>query len=132
MEIPEFRINEKLIIFAPILIVVFIVLILFKPKQNSSDIFYNEIVPQQFDGIIVEKYHSSNHYDPVVKFNNGKNIEELDAFNWTNLYDECNVGDSIYKIKGDTALNLKLSRNDSIIRISYFFDSSWGIVKRKW
>jgi hypothetical protein len=122
--------KERAIIFTPIMVVIIIVLIFFKFKQTSKDDFYNEVVPSEFHGIIIEKYKAFNHAEPRIKYQFGNSIMDISAFNWVDLYERAKIGDSIYKNKGDTVLCLKNKKSDSIFKLNYFFDKGWSIVKR--
>jgi len=122
--------KEIAIIFGPIILVIVIVSFFFKFKQTSKDDFNNYVVPSEFHGIIVEKYRQYNHDEPRIKYKVNNSIIEMSAFNWIDLYEKTEIGDSIYKIKNDTVLYVKKKDNDSIYKFSYFFDKGWGIVKR--
>jgi hypothetical protein len=124
-------IKERIVIFTPIVLVIIFVLIFFKFKQTSKDDFYNEVVPSEFHGIIVEKYLKEfNHAEPKIKYQFDNSIIDISVFNWIDFYDHAKIGDSIFKNEGDSVLCLKRKMDDSIYRFRYFFDKGWGIVRR--
>ena len=125
--------KERLIILSPIVIVILVVSIFFKFKQDSENIFYQYVVPDEFHGTIIEKFRIPYQHDhPYIKLQNETEIWEMSTFNWDDLYSESEVGDSIYKNSGDTVLYLKKTKDNSMITINYFFDKGYSIVKREY
>jgi len=125
------KIKERIIIFGPIILVIIIVSFFFNFKQTSKQGFYKYVVPSEFHGIVVKKYRHWNHYEPRIKYKHDSAIIDMSTFNWIELYNNVEIGDSIYKIKGDTVLYLKKKQNNSILKFNYFFDKGWGVVKRQ-
>ena len=125
--------KERLILATPFIIVIVVVSIFFRFKQNSENIFYQYVVPEEYHGVIIEKYRKVyQHNHPYLKLQNETKIWEVSTFNWIELFDNSEIGDSIYKIKGDTVLYLKKKIDNSTIEINYFFDKGWSIVKREY
>jgi len=123
--------KERIIIVSPIFIIILVVSFFFKFKQDSENIFYKYVVPDEYHGVIIEKFRRIYQHDhPYIKLQNETKIWEMSVFNWNDLYNKSEVGDSIYKNKGDTVLYVKKKKDNSIITINYFFDKGWSIVKR--
>lgn len=124
--------KEHIIIFGPIILIILFVAIFFKFEQTSRQDFYDYVIPSQFNGKVIEKYRSYNHAEPKIKYYDKGVIYEMSCYNWKNLYDRIDIGDSIFKISGDTTMFLKKKDNIEPFPIYYVFDEGWGIVRRKW
>ena len=124
--------KDRIMIFAPIFFVIIFTSFFFKCEQTSEADFYQYVVPAEYHGIIIEKHTSNNHAEPFVQYDCEGIINEMSCFNWYDVYENSEIGDSIYKIKGDSVMYLKKKKDLSILKIYYFFDKGWSIVKRKW
>ena len=122
--------KERMIIFGPIIIVVIILAFFFKFKQTSKDDFIEFVVPSEYHGVLTEKFHNSNHYEPILKLKNESHSFEISAFNWPDIFDKAELGDSIFKVKGDSLLYLSKHENDTILKFKYTYGKGWSIVKR--
>jgi hypothetical protein len=108
------------------------ILVFFKIEQTSKEDFYMNVVPAEYHGRIIEKFRIYNHNEPFIRVKENTSIYEMSTFNWMYLYEQAEVGDSILKRKNEKILILKKWKNGDVIRINYFFDKGWSIVKRKW
>ena len=132
MERVELGTKEKLLIFGPIIIVIIFISFFFKFEQTSKDDYYKKVVPAEYHGKIIEKFRIFNHNEPFIRYKDENSIYDMSTFNWIDLYENVEVGDSIIKKKNDKILILKKLKDGNAIRINYFFDKGWHIVKRKW
>jgi hypothetical protein len=91
--------KDKMIIFSPIILVIILISFFFKFEQTSKDIFYRHVVPVQYHRKIIEKYRIFNHNEPFIRFKENKSIYEMSTFNWIDLYEKAEAGDSILEKK---------------------------------
>ncbi len=132
MERAELGTKEKLLIFSPIFFVIIFISFFFKFEQTSREYFFKQVVPAEYHGKIIAKFRIFNHDEPFIRYKDENSVYEMSTFNWIDLYEISEVGDSIFKRKNDTVLILKKFKVGQLIRINYFFNKGWGFVKRKW
>jgi len=124
--------TERILIFAPLILVMIIMSFLFKCGQSSRDELNSYMVPLEFKGIIIEKYRKKTNYnETMITYKDKDFIDEVDGSNWIGLFEYADIGDSIFKKNGDSLLTIK-KKNELINKFNYFYGQGWGISKRKW
>ena len=119
--------KEILILSTPVLILI-LVMMLFIRVTNPKDYFENYIIPQEYSAIVLDKYRDKNHnYKRLTILHNNKEVT-FSASDWTNLFEQANVGDSIVKLKGNH--KLLLYRNNTLIYQSSYDTDQRGVLFR--
>jgi hypothetical protein len=121
--------KERFMIFVPLILVIAFISFFFTCKNTSRSDFEKYVVPTLYEGVIVKKYLKEyGHGATIIEIKNSNGIEKLEASDWINLYDLCNIGDSIYKKAYDRTI--KLVKKDSIIELQYYLNEhGFGISK---
>lgn len=113
-------IKEKLILIIPIIIVLTI-LATFLKKVNSFEYFEKYLSEEEFSGTIIKKFRNySNHGIETLYLLDIDNKEfALCGPDWQELWSYSNLGDSIFKKKGERHLHLYRIRELDTIELNY-------------
>lgn len=130
----EFKNNRELgvfyaVAFAPIAILVAIMIFLYK-SEDSAEYFISTIIHQQYHSVVTKKVIDyKNHATQYVILSSGDGDSIIASNDWIDLWNYAEVGDSIVKAVGDSCLFLH-KENDSILSLRYNFASSGTIFSR--
>jgi len=113
--------REALIIIFPAILIIVFISFFFK-CNNSIENFQEKILPDHFHGIVVKKYiDNGNHANGMIIIEDENKRREIYANSWTGLYDNIEINDSLYKVKGDSTIVVKSSKTNELTRRKYFF-----------
>jgi hypothetical protein len=120
LEIEPLKSGERLMIFIPIILVIAIVSIFVKCGTNK-DYYERYLSKDKYNGTITEKFRDyKNHGSGTLILKGNFNQKtEFYADDWVHLWDLCNLGDSLYKKKGELNLHLFRRNEQDTILISF-------------
>lgn len=112
------------IAFIPIAVLA-VLLVIFLKAEGPETHFRSTIIHLKFQGILTHKFTDSrNRGTPTFKFRASNRLTYgLGADDWIGLWNEAQIGDSIYKQAADSFLYLKkFGRPDTLFRFRYNFN----------
>lgn len=113
----NFKTLEKYFKYFLLTIVSFGLIFLIYIKSTETVNAKNDILEEDFDAEVISKKRKSDKYIYVYVNNSYAKNTLLNGYVISKAYDILEIGDSIFKKKGETIYRIKKNNTDSIIEI---------------
>jgi hypothetical protein len=115
------NLKEKLIIIIIPAILIFLILASFIKTVDNEEYYEKYLIEEVFSGRIIRKFYDQKNHGVetiIYKDLNGQETK-LKRNDWIEMWINCNLGDSIFKKKGERSLHVYRARELDTINLNY-------------